>query len=262
MSAPAMTPWMLARVGARLLLLQARWDPARMQGVGFAFALEPWLAACWAADPGALLEARRRHLEYFNTHPIAAWLAAGMVCRQEAAAAALEGPARAAAIARIRSMKTSLGASLAGLYDSFFWGALRPVSALAGVLAAQAAYRFNWAHPLAWTAGTALAVYGVPSAFARVQGLRRGWAEGERACVALTAVPVQAWILGLRRATVAAAMAAFVIGAGMLGGGDRLTASLTFVAGLVLTWRGVSPLAQVGYAGLGGAAASAAGLWL
>lgn len=261
MSAPVMTPWMTARVGARLLLLQARWDPARMQATGFAFALEPWLEVCWAKEPKALLEARRRHLEYFNTHPIAAWLIAGMVCRQEAAASVLEGPAREAAVARVRSLKTSLGASLAGLYDSFFWGALRPASALAGVVAAQAAYLFHSAHPLAWAACTALAVYGVPSVFARVLGLRRGLAEGDRACVSLTAFPAQAWIRGLRVATVAAALASFVIGATMLGAADRLTAAMTFVAGLVLTWRGVSPLAQVGFAGAGGMAASAAGLW-
>lgn len=261
MNAPVMTPLMTARVGARLLLLQARWDPARMQATGFAFALEPWLAACWAAEPAALLEARRRHLEYFNTHPIAAWLIAGIVCRQEAAASALQGGERAAAIARIRSVKTSLGASLAGLYDSFFWGALRPASALAGVLAAQAAYASNAAHPLAWASGTALAVYGVPSALARVVGLRRGLAEGDRACVSLTAFPAQAWIRGLRVGTVAAALASFVIGATMLGAADRLTASMTFVAGLALTWRGVSPLAQIGFAGAGGMAASAAGLW-
>lgn len=261
MTVPVMTPWMMTRIAARLLLLQARWDPARMQGTGFAFAVEPWLEACWAAEPKALLDARRRHLEYFNTHPIAAWLAAGMVCRQEAAAAGLEGPGRDAAIARVRSMKTSLGASLAGLYDSFFWGALRPASALAGVLAAQAAYASHSAHPLAWAGGTALAVYGFPSIIARVQGLRRGWAEGERACVALTGVPVQSWILVLRRATVAGALAAFVIGASMLGGADRLTAAMTFVAGLVLTWRGVSPLTQLGFVGAGGMAASAAGLW-
>lgn len=256
-----MTPLMAARLGARLLLLQARWDPARMQGSGFAFALDPWLVACWSSEPAALVEARRRHLEYFNTHPIAAWLAAGIVCRQEATAAALTGAERDAAIARVRSLKTGLGASLAGVYDSFFWGALRPASALAGILVGQAAYRLNWAHPLASTIGTALAVYGIPSAVARVAGLRRGWVEGERSCVALSCLPAQSWIRGLRVATVGAALIAFVIGASMLGAADRLTAAMTFVAGLVLTWRGVSPLAQLGFAGAGGMAASAAGLW-
>ncbi|MDD5303976.1 MAG: PTS system mannose/fructose/sorbose family transporter subunit IID [Elusimicrobia bacterium] len=261
MSELAMTPWMKARVGARLLLLQARWDPARMQGPGFAFALDPWLAACWGAEPEGLLAARTRHLEYFNTHPIAAWLAAGIVCRQEAAAAALSGAAREAAIARIRSLKTGLGASLAGLYDSFFWGALRPASALAGILAAQAAYRLGSPHAPAWAAVTALCVYNLPAFAARVLGLLRGAADGERAVAGLTKLPVQPWIIGLRRATVAGALAAFAISAGMLGGGDRLTAALTFAAGLILTWRGVSPLSQLAFAGLGGMAASAAGLW-
>ncbi len=259
MSERVMTPLMMARIGARLLLLQARWDPARMQGPGFAFALEPWLAACWSAEPEALIAARRRHLEYFNTHPAAAWLAAGIVCRQEAAAAALSGAPRDAAIAKIRSLKTRLGASLAALYDSFFWGALRPASALAGILAAQAAYRVHAAQPLAWAAAAALIVYNVPAVAARVIGLRRGWEEGERSVLSLTTLPAQAWIRGLRRASVGGALAAFAVGSVLLGGGGRLTASLTFVAGLILSWRGISPLAQLGFAGLGGMAATAAG---
>ena len=260
MSQPAMTPWMLARVGARLLLLQARWDPARMQGPGLAFALEPWLAVCWSADPAGLTAARRRHLEYFNTHPVAAWLTAGIVCREEAAAAALTGAAREAAITKISTLKAKYGASLAGLYDSFFWGALRPASALAGVLAAQAAYRLGSPCALGWAAAAALTVYNVPAFAARVLGLRRGVADGERAVASLIRLPVQSWILGLRRAAVAGALLAFAVAAGLLGGADRLTAGLTFAAGLVLTWRGVSPLVQLGFAGLGGMAASGAGL--
>lgn len=261
MSELAMSPWMKARVGARLLLLQARWDPNRMQGPGLAFALDPWLAACWAAEPEQLRAARERHLEYFNTHPIAAWLVAGIVCRQEAAAAALSGDARQAAIARIRSLKTGIGAALAGLYDSFFWGALRPASALAGILAAQAAYRFGWRHAVLWAAATALAVYNGPALLARAAGLLRGISEGERAVVGLTALPVQPVLFGLRLAAVAGALASFSISAGLLGSGDRMTAGLTFAAGLLLAWRGVSPLAQLGFAGAGGMIASAAGLW-
>ena len=261
MSDKVMAPWLMAQVGARLLLLQARWDPARMQGTGFAFALEPWLVECWAAEPDALREARRRHLEYFNTHPIAAWLAAGVVCRQEAVAAAAIGARREAAIARIRSFKAALGASLAGLYDSFFWGALRPASALAGILAAQEGYRLGMAHPLAWAAAVALLAYNIPATIARVVGLRRGWADGERAVAALTTLPAQSWIRGLRRATIGAALLAFAAAAWPLDGRARAAAGLTFAAGLILTWRGVSPLAQLGFAGLGGMAASAAGLW-
>lgn len=262
MREPVMTPWMKARVGARLLLLQARWDPARMQGCGLAFALEPWLAACWSDEPGELAAARRRHLEYFNTHPIAAALVAGIVCRHEAAAAAASGDERAAAIARIRSLKASLGASLAGLYDSFFWGALRPASALAGLLAAQAAFALGSPHAPAWGAAAALAAYNVPAVAARVFGLLRGLSQGERAALELTRLPAQAWIVGLRRASAAGALASFAAGAGMLEGGSRLAAALAFAFGAALTWRGVAPLTQIGFVGLGGIAVAYAGLRL
>ncbi|MBI4060072.1 MAG: PTS system mannose/fructose/sorbose family transporter subunit IID [Elusimicrobia bacterium] len=260
MSAPKMSSWMMARVGARLLLLQARWDPARMQGLGLAFALDPWLAVCWSGEPEGLLSARRRHLGYFNTHPIAAWLVAGIVCRQEALAAALPSAAREAAIGRIHALKAGLGASLAGSYDSFFWGALRPASALAGILAAQAAYFLGSTRAPFWAAAAALLAYNAPAVAARLYGLSRGAVRGELAAAELAGLPVQSWILGLRRATVCAAALAFVLAAGPLGGGERLTAALTCAAGALLSWRGVSPLAQIGFVGLGGMAASAAGL--
>jgi PTS system mannose-specific IID component len=232
-----------------------------MQGFGFAFALDPWLEACWGTEPEQLLAARRRHLGYFNTHPIAAWLTAGVVCRQEAEAAVLSGAARETAIARILPLKTTLGAPLAGIYDCFFWGALRPVSALAGILVAQAAFRFGWPRPLVWAALLSLAVYNVPAIAARALGLSRGFSRGERAVASLTRLPVRAWIQKLRWATAGGAFISFAVGAGMLGGGERLTAGLVFAAGLILAWRSVPPLTQLALAGAGGMAASAAGLW-
>jgi mannose/fructose/N-acetylgalactosamine-specific phosphotransferase system component IID len=257
---PVMTPWMKARIVARLLLLQARWDPARMQAVGLAFALEPWLAECWAGDCDGLRAARRRHLEYFNTHPIAAWLAAGVLCRLEVAAAALSGADRDAAIGRIRGLKTNLGASLAGLYDSFFWGGLRPVSALAGVLAAQAGYQRGWSNPPAWGVATALLAYNAPAFAARAAGFLRGWNEGEGAVVSLCRLPVQAWIRGLRWGVIGGALASFAAGTAHLGVDDRMTAGLIFAGGFFLTRRGFSTISQLGLAGAGGMAASFVGL--
>lgn len=256
-----MTPLMKARVGARLLLLQARWDPARMQGPGLAFALEPWLGACWAGEPDGLRAARRRHLEYFNTHPVAAWLTTGVVCRLEAVAAARSGAEREATIAKIRSVKTNLSASLAGLYDSFFWGGVRPASALAGLLTAQAAYHFGFAHAMGWGVLVALALYNIPAFAARAAGLQRGWEEGEGAVVALCRLPVQSWIAGLRRAVIGGAFVSFGFGAVLLGREELMTAVLVFGAGLFLSWRGYSPLAQLGFAGAGGMAASFTGFW-
>lgn len=256
-----MTTWTKVRVGARLLLLQARWDPARMQGTGFCFAIEPWLAVCWAGEPERLREARQRHLEYFNTNPIAAWLLAGIVCRGEAAAAAAGGAERERSIERVRAVKASLGASLAGLYDSFFWGALRPASAVAGVLAVIAASRAAAPHALAWGAATALVVYNAPAWAARWLGLKRGFDSGEKAVVELVRLPLQAWISGLRRAAAGGALAAFALGSSGLPAGQRLTGVLVFVAGVALSWRGLAPLWQVALACVAGSAAAAAGIW-
>lgn len=261
MSAPVMSPLMRLRIAARLLLLQARWDPARMQGTGLAFALDPWLAACWSADEAGLREARRRHLGYFNTHPNAAWLAAGVVCRLEAAAAAASGAERAALVARVESLKRTLGASLAGLYDAFFWGSLRPASALIGLLAAQAAYRAGSPSAPWWGAAAALAAYNVPSWWARLAGLRRGYEQGDAALVALCAAPCQKWIRGLRWSLVAGALLCLAAGAGGLPGADRLWAGLAFAGGMILSRRGVAPLVQIGFAGAGAFAASLAGFW-
>jgi PTS system mannose-specific IID component len=248
------------RLFSRLLLLQARWDPARMQGVGLAFALEPWLSKVWAAEPEALREARARHLDYFNTHPAAAYLLAGVIVRREAQAAAASGAERAALVAKIKTLKTGIGASLAGLYDSFFWGALRPASALAGLLVLQAGYRFGIERPALLACAVALALYNVPSLAARWIGLARGLRDGETAVAELAALPAQAWIRGLRGAAAGGAIAAFAFAAWGLPGGVRVSAVLAFAAGLALTWRGVAPLAQLGLAGLAGMAASASGL--
>ncbi len=255
-----MTTGMQVRIGVRLLLLQARWDPARMQGLGFAFAIDPWLVACWADDPEGLLVARRRHLEYFNTHPIAAWLAAGIVCRQEACAAALTGAAREAEIIKIKALKARLGAALAGPYDSFFWGALRPASALAGILAAQIASCLGVSHAPIWAVAVALATYNVPAVMARILGLRRGLSDGEQATAVLITFPAQTWIRALRRATVVGSVCVFALSVGQFGGGS-LRDSCAFMAGLVLSWRDVAPLTQLVFFGVGGMAVAAAGLW-
>jgi|CXWL01.1.fsa_nt_gi mannose/fructose/N-acetylgalactosamine-specific phosphotransferase system component IID len=251
--------WIALRIAARLLLLQARWDPARMQGIGLAYALEPWLAVCWAQEPAALRAARRRHLEFFNTHPIAAWLLTGIICQYEAAAAAAQGAEREAVIEKIIRLKTRRGSSLAGLYDSFFWGGLRPASALAGLLTAQAIYWMDARHSLAPAVAAALIVYNIPALAARWLGLTRGFSLGEKAIADMTRLPIQSWIQTLRRAAAGGAIAAFALGVFVLGGDERTTAALTFTAGIVFSWRGVPPLTQLGYFSLAGMAVSVAG---
>ncbi len=108
----------------RSLLVQATWNFERMQHLGFCFAMLPVLR--WVhPDPRspARAEAVRRHLEFFNTHPIMAAAILGATARLEA-----DGEGTAA-----QTCKLSLMGSYAAIGDSFFWGALRPAAGIAGV---------------------------------------------------------------------------------------------------------------------------------
>ncbi|UPT73996.1 MAG: hypothetical protein M0D55_19550 [Elusimicrobiota bacterium] len=105
----------------------------------------------------------------------------------------------------------------------------------------------------------ALLVYNVPAWAARLEGLRRGCAEGDAAIAALCGLPVQSWIRRLRWSLVAGAVACLVAGAGSLPEGERLGAGLVFAGGLVLSRFGMAPLSQLGLAGAGAAVASFVG---
>jgi PTS system mannose-specific IID component len=117
----------LVRIALRSFLVQAAWNFERMQHLGFCFALLP-LARWLYPDPGSpeRVHMVRRHLEFFNTHPFLAAVILGIVARLEA-----DGHGNAA-----QTCKMSLMGSYGAIGDSFFWGALRPVSAIAGLAVA------------------------------------------------------------------------------------------------------------------------------
>ena len=118
----------LWQVGVRSLLLQALWNPERMQGQGFAFSLRPVARRLLGREAEAGWLARQ--MGYFNTNPPLAGCALGVVSRVEAEAAADETGADPG----IEHLKAALGATLAARGDSFFWSTLRPLAALIGVL--------------------------------------------------------------------------------------------------------------------------------
>ncbi len=115
----------LLAVALRSLLLQALWNPERMQGQGFAMALRP--VARRLARPGEEGPWLARHMGYFNTNPALAGCALGVTARFEADASGGPRPA-------LDSLKSALGAGLAAVGDSLFWSTLRPLAALLGVL--------------------------------------------------------------------------------------------------------------------------------
>jgi PTS system mannose-specific IID component len=193
---------------ARLMLLQAAWSFERMQGLGFAFALEPWLGRLYP-DAEARTGAVERHAEYFNTQPYVASLIVGLVCRMEEDAAALPADKRAAAWTRLRAVKKASASALAGLGDAFFWGALRPAAAAAAVCAALLLAGLG--RPLAAAAAGAavyLAVYNVPALWVRWRGLALGYEWGETLPARLKEYSAQAWISRARAGGAVLAVAA------------------------------------------------------
>jgi PTS system mannose-specific IID component len=151
----------LVRVALRSFLLQALWNPERMQGQGFALALRP--VARRLAPPAAEAHWLEGHMGYFNTNPPLAGCALGVVARFECEAAGGPPPA-------LESVKSALGAGLAAVGDSLFWSTLRPLAAVLGIV---------WylegspAGPLLF-----LVVYNIFHLYARVRGVVLGTRMG------------------------------------------------------------------------------------
>jgi mannose PTS system EIID component len=110
----------LLRVFVRSLFLQAAWNPQGMQNLGLVYALYPALKKLYP-DPARLLEAVKRHLVFFNTHPyVAAAIVGGVLFHEERIARGKELPAR------VLAFKQALMGPLAAVGDGFFWLSLKP----------------------------------------------------------------------------------------------------------------------------------------
>lgn len=118
------------RAVTRSLQIQALLQPERMQGLGFGFAMIPFLRRLYA-DPVERGAALRRHLSYFATHPILAGFVVGAAARLEERRAAGEPISDEA----IDGAKRAMASPLAALGDPLFWVTLRPLAGLVGVIA-------------------------------------------------------------------------------------------------------------------------------
>lgn len=199
------------RVLARCLLLQSCWSFERMQGLGFGFAIAPFLRRCYEGREAELQQAQRRHLEYFNTQPFMAPLVLGTACALEERVAAAPEAEREGLISRMKLVKTAAASALAGLGDALFWGTLRPAcAALAWATGTVLTPRVGLDAAAGAAAATYLFSYNLPVFVARWKGLELGYRWGERLAVELKGLSAQrlvrqaAWT-GLGFATLAAA---------------------------------------------------------
>lgn len=157
------------RVYRRQFLIQGCWNYEGMQNVGFAYCVLPALRRLYEGRPDDLVRAAKRHLEFFNTHPVLAAVVLGAAVRLEERVADGKADPRA-----IGTFKVGLMGSLGAIGDSFFWGALKPLASAAGAILA-------FVHPLLGIAAL-LVLYNAAHLAIRRKGFASGM-EGEESAL-------------------------------------------------------------------------------
>ncbi|MCL6627051.1 MAG: mannose/fructose/sorbose family PTS transporter subunit IIC [Alicyclobacillus shizuokensis] len=117
----------LWRVFWRSQFLQASWNYERMQGMGYAYIVEPTLNFFFP-EPEVRLARKLRHVEFFNTQPYVANIVVGINLALEERLQT--GDPRYDRL--VTSIKLGMMGPLAGVGDSIFWGTLRPLLASLG----------------------------------------------------------------------------------------------------------------------------------
>lgn len=144
----------------RSFFIQSSWNFERMQSLGFFYSINPAIKAIHKTED-SLKEASKRHLEFFNTNPYMAPAIIGAAIRLEEYGASDE---------EIKGLKTALMGAYGAIGDSLFWGSLRPLAAITGVILALSG--FLWA-PIVF-----LVIYNLPHIFIRCYGMFVGYRMG------------------------------------------------------------------------------------
>lgn len=160
-------PWLtFLRIYLRSFLLQASWNFEKLQNLGFFYLMLPGLRSIYGDAIPA--EVRQRHGAYFNTHPYFAPLVAGTILRLETLSLDGKNPAVDA-----ETYKTMVMAPLAAMGDALFWGGVRPLAALIGLLIAS--------QGSLWAPVVFLALFNLPHLLLRGTGLVLGYVQELRA---------------------------------------------------------------------------------
>jgi mannose PTS system EIID component len=185
---PARIPWLAVLCGcARSFLHQASWNFERMQNLGLLYQLLPGLRRLYGGNPPAAV--LQRYTGYFNTHPYLANWVAGTVLRLEERRLAGEAvPVDAEAFRKM------VMAPYAAIGDALFWGALRPLAAVIGLV--LAVHGFLWA-PLAL-----LALFNLPHLLCRGSGWLLGYVQELRSAETLQRLRLPDVAIWLKEGTI------------------------------------------------------------
>jgi PTS system mannose-specific IID component len=115
----------------RSYFIQALWNFEKMQNIGFAFGIMPFLKFLYP-DPVERKSAVLRHVNFFNTNPYMASIIFGMVASFE------EDIKNDSNIQpeQVNVLKNNMAGPLAAIGDTFFWATWRPFSVLVAIGAA------------------------------------------------------------------------------------------------------------------------------
>jgi len=154
------------RMYFRSFLLQASWNFDKLQNLGFFYMILPGLRHIYGDEIPA--DVCQRHAGYFNTHPYFAPMVAGTILRLETLSIAGEEPDVDA-----DTYKNMVMAPLAAMGDALFWGGVRPLAALVGLLIAS--------QGSLWAPVVFLALFNLPHLLFRGIGLVLGYFQDLRA---------------------------------------------------------------------------------
>lgn len=196
------------------LFIQSAWSFEKMQGLGFASAISPALKELFRGDEKSLKEALKRHLVFYNAHPYMASPVLGAAVRIEEKAASGQAGVEAAA-----AFKKLVMGPYGAIGDAFFWGSLRPLASLLGVVSA-----LLWG---IWGVVIFLAFYNVFHLWMRWQGLFKGYELGEGVVGYIKSLDMPAWARRLKYAgafLVGTAASVMAMAIGQTTAGARLIA--------------------------------------
>ncbi|PLX43703.1 MAG: hypothetical protein C0609_07570 [Deltaproteobacteria bacterium] len=117
----------------RSLLLQSAWSFAGMQALGVSWAMEPLLDELYGEAGEKRVESARRYISTLNTHPFIAPAILGCAAKMEESG---EG-------ANVKATLAAVMGPFGGVGDSFFWGALKPMVAVAAMSAVMMGHLFT-----------------------------------------------------------------------------------------------------------------------
>jgi len=154
------------RIYLRSFLLQSSWNFEKLQNLGFYYTILPGLRNIYGENVPE--DVRERHMGYFNTHPYFATLVAGTTLRlEEGSCAGEESPIDA------ETYKNMVMAPFAAMGDALFWGGVRPLAALIGLLIAS--------QGSLWAPVLFLLIFNILHMFFRGSGLMLGYVQELRA---------------------------------------------------------------------------------